>query len=403
MLGLRKPDNRRCYGCGNRLKEEGVSLLMSSQETEHCFRCAGHITRRGVIGHLIREKRELQQAYASLQAFNVQLQCALNRKKEALAKSEEEVEAFKVLRTSAVSVGCNTDPELAVQPENSGVSREPGPATAEEYVERLLETSAAPSAARVRPSSVSAVPGYGYTPKNPYGTPLASPDAASSPDTRTKMWLEETAAGPVPPRSALFPGGNRGSEKRASLAPPEVPPSPEPEASWLRAESDRPGEPLPPGDFAASRTPSSLAEGPPAPRPPPRALQKASDLVNEYLAAAGARQSAAARGDGDPGGPGSPTARSASAHGTNFTAFTQMSGLESRASMSDRGSEHSYTSSRAASSTLSHPMQTLRQSRNVRSAIADDISYVDELIKAYKKTPKKDPKEAAAAPPPAPG
>lgn len=37
----------------------------------------------------------------------------------------------------------------------------------------------------------------------------------------------------------------------------------------------------------------------------------------------------------------------------------------------DRGSEHSYTSSRAASSTLSHPMQTLRQSRNVRSAIAD--------------------------------
>ena len=61
----------------------------------------------------------------------------------------------------------------------------------------------------------------------------------------------------------------------------------------------------------------------------------------------------------------------------------------------DRGSDQSFGSrgSRGSgiskqSSVPSHPINTLKHSRAVRAAIAEDISFVDQLIQSYKKSPR---------------
>ena len=59
-------------------------VLSSNSKAGHCNRCADYLTRRGVLGHIIREKRELTREYKSLDSFNEQLRCALKVKADKL-------------------------------------------------------------------------------------------------------------------------------------------------------------------------------------------------------------------------------------------------------------------------------------------------------------------------------
>jgi len=357
LNALRGKDNRKCYGCGNKLFEDGIRLLATNKDTEHCHRCSGYITRRGVLGHLIREKRDLQQQLTSMAGFNDQLQCALNRKREALDKARDDMEASKASPTAdpaAESSSATEDNETPAEVAEKLVGPAPNfPRPALSHASAFTAPQPAVSSALRPGSGPDAADG-----------PVATP---ASPGHRTKLWVQDTRA--LTPKDAPRLISDPTSGPIGVTGETSAPHPPE-------GGEGRPVRPL--------RT-ATLDAGPAIVVPAGLPIAQKAPIRRPSLGAFGAPVD-----DRDENLPPSPT-YSGSARGTNYTGFTQISGLESRASMSDRGSERSFCS--RPSSTMSHPMQTLRQSQNVRAAIAEDISFLDDLIKSYKKPPPKTKEE----------